>query len=181
MMPQRLHENHELLTIDPGLRGCGMAWFRDGSLLLASYVPGTTTGRGPIAHEAMASAAMNWALDRLDSEVARSRAIAVEFPCIYPAAAQKGDQNDLLDVAGVASAVYAVILGSLGGVGRYLLPREWKGTVDKQVMLRRIEASMTADEVARVDCKGALRHNAIDACGIGLHLLGRLGARVYPS
>jgi hypothetical protein len=63
-------------------------------------------------------------------------------------------------------------------------PRQWKGQVDKGVMLRRVLKRLTDDELRRVpdlisslERKSSVWHHAIDAVGVGLHHLGRLHAR----
>jgi hypothetical protein len=58
-------------------------------------------------------------------------------------------------------------------------PRQWKGTVDKDVMIERIKTSLDLSEMKNVclpKAKG-LHHNVWDAIGIGLWASGRLSAK----
>jgi hypothetical protein len=103
--------------------------------------------------------------------------VAVEWPRIYLGPKQKGDQNDLLALAGVDCAVVALFPGAL--LANYY-PDEWKqGPVRKDVMCDRVWRRLSPEEQSRVVRlpKGGLDDNAIDACGIGLHHLGRLERR----
>ena len=49
-------------------------------------------------------------------------------------------------------------------------PAEWKGQVPKKIMNERVLSKLSAQERAIVKDN----HNAIDAVGLGLHVLGRL-------
>jgi len=59
------------------------------------------------------------------------------------------------------------------------LPREWKGQVPKRIHQPRIIKALTDEERAEMDKDLApytksLRHNALDAVGIGLKYLRRM-------
>ena len=156
------------VSIDPGLRHLGLATFCDETLTYAGLIKNPeTTARGPKAWVAMAEVVAR----EVDDRVLMTHDFASEVPQVY--ARGPGDPADLLELAGVVGAVAAVI-----GAGRATgyLPRVWKGQVPKAVMCRRIEDRLSDDEKDAVEkCPASLRHNVLDAIGIGLYHLGRLG------
>jgi hypothetical protein len=98
--------------------------------------------------------------------------VLIENPRIYPNG--KANPEDILKLARL--------------VGRYeerfrkaravhlVRPRDWKGTVDGDIMCARIEAAFTPEEKAVVAAyKGGYRHNMIDAIG-----MGKWAFRLYP-
>mgnify|MGYP000665018398 CR=1 FL=1 len=167
------------LTVDPGLRGCGCAIFKDGVLFRAAYVFNSDKeGRGPTSHSHMATEVHRWVGRQLPPLPDMERLhVFVEFPRVYPHSdQQKGDLNDLLDVAGVASAVAAAFFPAQI---KHFYPQEWKGTIKKAVMTERIKKSLNSGEQMKVEKAGSKDHNTYDAAGIGLHVLGRLNRKVY--
>ncbi len=138
-----------MICIDPGVRACGLAFFSsDKELIYARYV----------------------LVSELRDQVANSP-LLIEMPRIYPGSAQqKGDLNDLLDLAAVVGYCEALF-----GVGERVFPARWKGQVPKKIMTARIISKLTPDELSRIARVGAKDHNTIDAVGIGLWKLGRLG------
>ncbi len=99
-----------------------------------------------------------------DAEFAhRMDLTVIENPVIYPNS--RARPADILKLARI--------------VGRYeerfkdsyvelVEPRKWKGTVDGDIMVRRIEAAMTPYEKEVLAAyKGGYRHNAVDAVGLG--------------
>ena len=149
----------------------------DKELLTAAYVAGPNkVGRGPRVHTEMANEVLRYVGNSAGMRRGEEQ-LWVEFPQVYRAEAQKGDPNDLLDVAGVASACSAVMAKYCGI--NHVIPRMWKGTIKKDVMLERIRQTLSPDELVRIQDAGALTHNAVDAAGIGLFALGRLSRRVY--
>lgn len=157
-----------LLTVDPGLRGCGVALFRDGRLVWAKYVLNLErTDRGGDCFRGMAFAVEN---EARHAGYEGSERVLVELPQVYQSKHQKGDQDDILQLAGVVGALCMALPPS-----RTVRPREWKGTIAKEVMTRRILSRLDTDEDAAILRKSeALDHNIIDAVGIGLWYLGRL-------
>jgi hypothetical protein len=97
--------------------------------------------------------------------------VVIELPQIYPGSKAKGNPNDLIRLAFQAGR----LVGSSSC--ETVLPRQWKGTIKKEVMLRRILSRLTDEELAMLK---ALRlpkskeKECIDAIGIGLWKLGRL-------
>lgn len=170
-----------LVTVDPGLRGLGLAVCSNGVLMRACYVKNPdTVSRGPPAHTELAREAAS-VLASIIPTFGVAPALCVEFPQIYGGPQDKEiDPNDLLDVAGVASACTAAFVErGLCAYTSYVLPREWKGTIKKQQMTARIEKQLTAPEASRIVRAGSKDHNTLDAVGIALYKLGRLNRRMY--
>ncbi|MCP3163313.1 hypothetical protein [Myxococcus qinghaiensis] len=176
----------KFVSIDPGLRHCGVAVFavpeHERASLLAAGLPKNPErqdGELSLASwAAMAFAVREWLRPRVGDEPFQ---LVIEMPRVYAAAHQKGDQNDLIQLAGV--------VGMLGGFltnvasRRSVYPREWKGTVDADAFIERIKQRLDAVEHLRVELPSAasLHHNVWDAIGIGLHALGRLAPRrIFP-
>lgn len=94
--------------------------------------------------------------------------LVIEKPQIYQGRKQKGDPNDLIDLA--------MVVGAWRHEHPYtelVKPRQWKGQVPKAVMTKRILSKLTDAELAVLgDLKS--NHNVVDAVGIGLWKLGRL-------
>lgn len=169
-----------LLTIDPGLRGCGVALFDDsGALVAADYVKNPVAGKGYAAHSALGDAVDSWVALRCDQYHPTS--LVIEHPRVYPGAPNK-DLNDLLDVVAVGAAVGAKLQHTLTRAPETVYPSEWKGTVKKAVMTERIRRALTPDElkVCRFTNKSD-DSDLLDAVGIGLWRLGRLNKRVFPG
>jgi hypothetical protein len=162
-----------LVCVDPGLRGSGLAMYKLGVLEFATYVTNPDkSGRGPTAHAEMASAILNFVEEPFYNEQAH---FLVEFPQVYPGPS-KIDVNDLLDIAGVASAITTMM--TLYQC-QATLPRAWKGNIKKEIMTERIRASLTDQERNRIVSVGAKDHNTLDAVGLGLWRMGRLNRKVY--
>lgn len=165
-----------ILAVDPGIRGSGVALFRDGRLIAAAYVKSPAkAGNRAAEAAAMAYAIATWAM----IERFADRMLVVEWPQVYAsrirAGTTKGDPNDLLALCGVGAAISAC----LNVPTVTYLPHEWKGSIDGDVMCARIMTRLDGVERAIVDAvlPESKRHNAIDACGLGLHHLGRLQAK----
>lgn len=169
-----------LIAIDPGLRGCGLAVFKSGILYRAEYVRNhDEKNRGPVAHMVMAECVAHAAQDCVGYDTTPTH-ITVEFPQIYSGPQKAIDPNDLLDVAGVASACMATVAAWLSihdADCRWTLPAGWKGNIKKEIMTNRISASLTPAERGLIVSAGAKDHNTLDAVGIGLWQLGRLNQR----
>ena len=159
-----------LLAIDPGIRGAGVALFNGAELVVARYVKNACPVKAPMAQR----------ISCLGEEIGHMqppRVLVTECPQIYIFGKGKGNPNDLVPLAQLGAFVAARFCSS--DWVQYL-PREWKGTLDADMMTARIKARLTADELARVESygrKGALDHNTLDACGLGLHHVGRLTPR----
>lgn len=160
---------HSLITFDPGYskkNALGWARFSDYSL----------TGAGIVRPDgdfyAMANAAVTAAQDCWQGEV-HTRAI-IEVPEVYPGV-QDADPNDLLPLSELAGYVGYACRQIDYPVER-VVPKTWKRQVPKDIMTNRITKRLGPAEfslIAKIKPVG-LRHNAIDAVGIGLWKLGRL-------
>jgi hypothetical protein len=148
-----------LITLDPGLRGCGVAWWRvDGSLAHVAYVRNPVRiGNGPAAWMGYDRAAL-WD-NRTDHFLS-------EIPQVYRAGASKGDPDDLIQLAGVVGVFSALVSAKVyWGVK----PREWKGQVPKDVHHARLVKTLSEAERKMIDASAppSLRHNVLDAVGLG--------------
>ncbi len=163
-----------LLAIDPSVRCVGCALFEDERLVRAWFVK-------PVVIRAEEPAARWRRIAYIVREQANTsfvRTLVSERPQIYQreAGKTKGDPNELLGMVGVIGALAAIYWDCK--VVTYV-PHEWKGQVDKATMCRRILEKLTPDEKREVPLKS---HDAIDAVGVGLHHLGRLGrTRVFSG
>jgi hypothetical protein len=171
-----------LLAVDPGIRGCGAAVFTDGKLVAAAYVKNPLrTGNRAREAATMAEAVRDWALARDVDE------IAVEWMKVYWGDEGGKDPNDLLALCGIGAAVAALT----GAETTSYLGSEWKRTLKKEPCHARIRLRLDPREKgvaeAAVRAAGSLGHNVMDAVGIGLHHLRRLGIvgpgrrRVLPA
>lgn len=155
-----------VVSVDPGLRACGVAVFHDGVLKRAAYVRNPEKkARGPEAWQTMAKAVHDW-LDLEPVDV-----LVLEVPQVYRAGQQKGDPDDLLQLAGVDGCVVGLVGAD---TVRAYLPREWKGQVPKEIHNARVMKELTEEERLSIEpCAPSLLHNVIDGIGIGLYFLGR--------
>lgn len=162
-----------LMTLDPGLRGCGIAYFHDdGTLLHAKYLKNPVKkGGGPEAWLGFLTASEDYRdwNETVDHFVS-------EFPQVYRAGASKGDPDDLLQLAGIVGVFSANIAAR-----EYLAirPREWKGNVPKDVHHARLTKALDDHErlIVEESAPPSLRHNVLDAVGIGLWWLKKQGIR----
>lgn len=166
-----------VLAVDPGIRGCGVALFVEEKLVACAYVANSCR-TGALAREAAAMAVKisEW-VEAFEADNHYLR-VVVEWPQVYQGGKQKGDPADLLPLAGIGAA-----LGVLCPSIRTVLPREWKGQVPKDVMGRRILSKLTPEETGIVDACAvikSLKHNVVDAVGLGLFDADRLDSKVPP-
>lgn len=182
-----------LLSLDPGLRKCGVALWRGGELVAARLL---VSERAPSQVEDVAAdvAAMAEAVCYFGAphpgggqrgllDLARDGLrLACEYPRTYGGRASRGDANDLVSVALVAGAIQ----GRLGCASTFVLPEEWKGGIpkpdSKAAYLRdgypveeRAKLKLTTTELIQVDLTRDWRKNmdVWDAVGIGLWALKR--------
>lgn len=186
----------DLLAVDPAINNPGAALFRGGVLVSAERVKIDAEAKElPILARATRVGAdiVRWAMARN----AEPKFLVVEFPQIYRAthqraAKQGADPNDLLALAAVAGAIAGILQIAL--VPRDIAvevldrtPAEWAGQLPKaknnataldSPRARRILSRLTDDELAIVPRS----HDALDAIGLGLEVLGRLEPiHVYPG
>lgn len=170
--------NGMTLCVDPGTRSCGCALFFGTALVRAALIADGYEGiqrSDPRTWAAMAVNVFDWARCQLPHRWLEID-VVLERPRIYPGSEQqKGDLNDLVDLAGV--------IGAIAGEHsddriHFYYPSDWKGQVKKAVMTQRILKHLTDAERSRIDRVGAKDHNTIDAVGIGLFRFGRLNKKV---
>ena len=165
-----------ILAVDPGVRGCGVALFVHSltgeRLRRAAYVRNPhKTGDGMGEVESMARAVRD-SFDRMAC-VTFDR-LVLEFPQVYTGARAKGDPRDLLALAAVDGAICGFVHHT---EAVRVLPREWKGQVDPDVLIERVKARLLPAEIAAVELPCAsLAHNVWDAVGLGLFSVGRFHA-----
>lgn len=100
--------------------------------------------------------------------------VVIECPQSYSQRhLQKGPQQDLITIALVGGIVASAANPTSI---RSVLPREWKGQVDANVMLQRILKRLTDTERSLIERVKpvSLLHNCIDSAGLGLWAVGRL-------
>jgi len=107
--------------------------------------------------------------------------IVIELPQVYTASKQKGDPNDLIRLAYHAGRLGMLFDAFARCEVETIYPREWKGTIKKEIMTNRILSKLEPSEIAVFNyaCKkykvpASKQHNLIDAIGIALWKAGRL-------
>lgn len=178
-----------LISIDPGLRGCGLAYFEEvpGTeemrLSIAAYVANAVEKeRGGFAWVGMAEALYDsWPLPPYWP----LRALVIEEPQVYQGN-NSDDADDLIQLAGTVGAVCQLAVGNRINIEarkiRTIKPRVWKGQVPKKTMVDRIWHRLSPKERERISFPSSggpmhgLNHNVMDAVGIGLWACGRLKA-----
>lgn len=149
-----------ILCIDPGVRAAGVALFDDKELTTAWLAEGKDW-------EDTADSVMR----KLPVNSCLVQEVVVEHMQIYK---QTGlaQANDLITVSMMAGRVTGLFSGWASA--KSYLPRDWKGQVPKDIMVKRVEKVISKEELKRVDWPSAdKRHNVWDAISIGLFRVGR--------
>lgn len=161
-----------LLCLDPaaGVSGAsGVAYFDGGILVDAAIIRRPDAPTDFMAWYRIARAVVEWStfFDGPDVFVA-------EWPFVYPDEKKVNPNRDLLPLGGVVAHVSGMLPESVTRV--VYLPREWKGSLQKKAFSDRIYSRLSPQERAVVDAVNppSLRHNALDAVGLGLKYLNRL-------
>jgi hypothetical protein len=161
-----------IASIDPGISGSGLAIFDQDKLVFARYIPNTQNKTIPL-HLRVRTMGM-----LLVDQIQRypHNTIVTECPQIYPNKTAKGSDptHDLIPLAQIG----AIVAGKLSNCcWEQVYPKEWKGQVDKLPMNKRVLARLDEEEREKIDwaTTASLDHNILDAIGIGLHYLNRLG------
>lgn len=162
-----------LLAVDPSLRCTGWAYFYEGQLEACGYIePPSHVSRIEAVRFVFNTFDISGHFDVVDETV-------LEFPRIYPKGAQAKrtdhvDPNDLLWVAAVAGAV-----AQIGSKATTYYPSDWKGQTKKEKTLRLVFEACSPEERRAIErVTGHKRHNAVDAVGIGMYHLKRIGRNV---
>jgi hypothetical protein len=180
-----------VLSVDPGVRGCGVALWRDDVLFVAEYVRNVAKAGdgGPRDCALMAQSILAWLIVHLSERGGGDAVVdvvALEFPQTYGGRAGRGDANDLISIAAVDGALAALFAGS---AIQHYRPHDWKGSIKKPgtttepyPIRGRVEGALRPEELTRVAWTRNVRHSwdIVDALGVGLHFLGRFRpGRVY--
>jgi len=142
------------LSIDPGTKEMGWALWEDNELQICGLARGT-----------------NWVESVLALPRFTIEKLTIEDQQIYRHSPVNA--HSLLAVARVVGAVVAHY-----GFPKFVLvpPAQWKGQLPKDVCGRRTLSKLTEQELHQVEvapCPASLRHNLMDAVGIGLWANGR--------
>lgn len=163
------------LFIDPGLKCCGWALFRDMYLNKA----GLSRTKSETVEERTRDHCRNLTIAGL---LDRADIVIVEKPQVYVQRLWKGDPNDLINLSIVVGGIIACTRPTV--ITRTVTPQEWKGQQPKNVtdararraLTKQGEQSVLDNPVVLGQPKGApdtLINNMMDAIGIGLSYLGR--------
>lgn len=148
----------KLISVDPGKHAFGWALFEDGDFIAGGLCGNDTQ-----------------AIDGDLKALGATEAI-IELPQVYQQRMWKGDPNDLIEVAIVAGkAAHALAMAGATDI-EFVKPRVWKGTRSKKICNKLTLDTLTSCERAAFDTievLASLRHNVIDAIGIGLWRLKR--------
>lgn len=166
------------ISVDPGVWGYGVGVYVGSKLIAARYAYGQKASGSAVSAFAAAKQVIQMLPDMSGTSEFH---IICEVPRIYPAARQKGRPNDLIDLA-LSAGLFCGALGYILPIQptiEFIYPRDWKGTVDAdEVMIPRILSRISEIESASiVDPGKTLKHNVVDAIGIGLYSLGRLNPK----
>lgn len=165
-----------LLAIDPSIRSCGIAIFERNLLVYADVLRSMAVIQPMTSIQEICKLAQE-AWEKNVGVSYSPEILVIERPEIYRAS--KGNPNDLMPIC--------IMLGMMWErfgpkATMFPLPKEWKGQVPKEVHNTRIlnkldkrETMTVKDNLMRVPA--TLQHNAVDAIGLGLFALNRLGRR----
>lgn len=176
-----------IVSIDPGIRGCGVAAFSTapGTLLIrAAYVPNPLKRGGTLREISSMGGAVREYVRDLEIET-----LAVERPLkVWGSTFQH-----LLPLLAISANALARLTPEPATIEYF--PAQWKGTGDADACTRRVRRALSASEFSRIE-KGekwcgecakheggactkpsCLAHNCYDGIGIGLMALGRF----YPT
>lgn len=162
-----------MISIDPGRKSLAWARWVGAHLVQCGLARTKATD--------LSAAAYDLAHQVPDLGAGLDRLVTVEEMVHYPAKGRTDARHradaiaaDLLDL----QAIGGYVAGYLRAPVRWIPARSWKGQVPKEVTERRVGAILTRPErdILATACVGlpqGLRHNVIDAVGIGLFALGR--------
>lgn len=171
-----------ILSLDPGINGCGVALFHHQNVHRAFYAKPSWAGRTVQDRVVSMSMGVMRGL-RLEEHAAIGRAdstIVVEWMQAYDRGGKRVDPNvSLFPLIAVAAAV-CTLFPFAQHTG--YKPHDWKGSLDGDAMVGRIKEQLSQEELNRLELPApSLTHNVFDAVGIGLKFVGRLErVRVFP-
>ncbi len=164
-----------LLTLDPSINSCGVALF-DGDRLVDA---GVVTHKAPKGTDMLARvlAISRGVQDWISFRWVLVYDLAAEWPDVYKPEKSEGSPRDLVPLAGVCSAVAALLAPDT--VTSYFPAQVW-GQVKKIKTVKDCKSSPRAKKILRRLSGDELKvwdsvkyHDTIDAIGIGLHHVGR--------
>lgn len=143
----------------------------DKTLTAAAYVKSREqTVRGPQAWLAVGDAVAEFVFRFGVPDV-----LVVEVPQVYLQKYWKGDPANLIELAGVDGVLASACCATKTVA---YLPRQWKGQQSKEAHQPLIEAALTPEETACLpQLPEYIRHNMIDAVGLGLFYFGRISPK----
>lgn len=179
----------EVIALDPSINSAGAALFRGGVLAASATIKLKADDDEPLVARCLRMA------EDISEWVARCRAKPRVLVVEWPGPSWRGDVRDLYGLCGVNGAVAGILALAMAGAHHALEvvsfePGEWSMGVPKEKTVRGAKKSPRALRIERALARhpGELEvwadvkyNDAIDAIGIGLHLLGRLHERVYPG
>jgi hypothetical protein len=154
-----------LLAVDPAVNDAGLALFRHGELVWAWVAQAEGAARADRWH--WYARHVRHALEQRGVDE-RELTLVVERMQAYPRSPV--DPNDLLDVQGTAGAVVGAVPQARRVVAVH--PREWKGQRPKSAIVADVRRAGIRDALIVAPSAG-VRHNAVEAVGIGLWYLRR--------
>lgn len=177
MAPHTAKKPGLTLCFDPGKHTFGIALF-DGARMLALDTIKVDKEPEDQCPARVGRAAFQWS-EKVTALYAPAQVITrvvMEWPMVYQGERVK-DPNNLLWLTAACGA-----LAVLFHVDTLMVkPRQWKGTVPKEVMTTRIIKRLAVNdaELSLVKlleaARGETAHHALDAAGMGLWACGRLG------
>lgn len=174
-----------MMAIDPGINGCGAAFYVDGALASAQYVKNSLDRRSDSSRRVL-----YMAMEVCARTVGTPDRLVVERPRVYLKSRTNPDNIMVLAEVG------ACVSGILGVPAETVRPSDWKGNISPEECTRRVRSRLTDEEFKAIelpknscavcrmkdpglkDClkpHSCLAHNVYDAIGIGLFSLGRFG------
>lgn len=159
-----LVEPRSLLCVDPGKNTCGVALFVNETFQVGALLSAESTFDLACVIEEW------WYTQRVRFCLSKCDVLIVEGQQVYGGLGH-ANPNDLLPLAYLAGAVFARIQATNKQMP---LPRQWKGSLKKEIFTRRILSGLRKEELITLDevaCPKAKLHNVVDAIGLGLWFL----------
>lgn len=168
-----------MLSVDPGVDGCGVAAWEAGLLVRAEYVRAKLGV--DVEHSMLDWELAAWCVWRDHATDGNVKELVLEHPQVY-AKRLNTDPADLITLAllgGAVAGLFRVENPALRVVT--YLPAEHKGQVpkpkkstDPYIIAERAKKRLSPAELERVEsCAPSLAHNVWDAIWLGLHYQGR--------
>jgi len=154
----------DFISIDPGFRYFAYSIFHEGKIVKADLIKTKSQQWDKWTNQPPSFIEID---DVIDSFNWVGKKALIEFPEIYT---QTPNPNDIIKLASACGA-YTSILQRKGFDVEWVKPKEWKGTVPKNIMLNRIVAKIHEDEYNNII--KPKDHNVIDAIGVGLWKIKR--------